>query len=89
MSVNSCDNGHKYDLWVLSEDASMASRECMNCGFVEVVPATKHILEQVKKQVDSKKLLDNFFTLTIIISIIFLSIDYLIIKRFIEIVNLL
>lgn len=32
---------------------------------------------------------DNFFTLTIIISIIFLSIDYLIIKRFIEIVNLL
>ena len=64
MSVNSCDNGHKYDLWFLSEDMSMASRVCMNCGFVEVIPATKNILEQLKKQVDSKKLLDSFLTLS-------------------------
>lgn len=32
---------------------------------------------------------DNYFTLTIIISILCLSLDYLIVKRFIEIVNLL
>lgn len=32
---------------------------------------------------------DNYFTLTIIISLLCLSLDYLIVKRFIEIVNLL
>lgn len=32
---------------------------------------------------------DSYFTLTIIVSIIFLFIDYLIINRFIEILNLL
>ena len=32
---------------------------------------------------------DNYFTLTIIISVIFLFIDYLIVCRFIELLNLL
>ncbi len=62
---------------------------------------TKDIVFNVKRvkktsllHIKIKKMLkliqkDNYFTLTIIISILCLSLDYLIVKRFIEIVSLL
>ena len=55
-------------------------------------------VKRIKKTSFTRKILkrliqiiqkDNYFTLTIIISMLCLSIDYLIVKRFIEIVNLL
>lgn len=63
MSVNSCDNGHKYSLWSLSEDANTASRVCMNCGFLEILPKNDYIEEQVKMQDIAKKLLGDFLAL--------------------------
>jgi len=97
MSVNGCDNGHKYDLWFLNEDASMASRECMNCGFVEVVPVTKNILEQVKKQVEASNMLKGFSKLSIndpnfigSLNIMLVDyVDYLYMKNKIEFSNIL
>ena len=65
MSVNSCDNGHKYGLWSLSEDASMASRVCMNCGFVELLRATPNIKEQVTKQTEAFNMLKAFSNISI------------------------
>lgn len=55
---------------------------------VKCVKKTNYIHKIFKKiiQIIQK---DNYFTLTIIISMLCLSIDYLIVKRFIEIVNLL
>lgn len=97
MNINDCDNGHKYDLWVLSEDASMASRECMNCGFVEVLRAKPYILEQVKKQIEASNMLKGFSKLSIddpnfmgYLNIMLVDyIDYLYMRNKIEFSNML
>jgi len=46
---------------------------------------TIKIFQKIRKLVQK----DNYFTLTIIVSVLCLGLDYLIIQRFIEIVNLL
>ena len=43
------------------------------------------IFQKIRKLIQK----DNYFTLTIIVSVLCLGLDYLIIQRFIEIVNLL
>ena len=63
MSVNNCDNGHKYGLWSLSDVTSMASRKCVDCGFVETLPKSGYIEEQIKMQNIAKKLLEDFLIL--------------------------
>ena len=42
-------------------------------------------LSRIKKKIEN----DEYFTLTIVISIIVLFIDYLVIKEFVDIINLL
>ena len=60
----------------------------------DIVFSVKCVKKTSLLHIKLKKLLkliqkDNYFTLIIIISILCLSLDYLIVKRFIEIVNLL
>lgn len=55
---------------------------------VKCVKRTSLLQKKLKKAISIIQK-DNYFTLTIIISILCLSLDYFILKRFIEIVNLL
>lgn len=65
MEKNNCNEvGHKYGVWDIKGENEIF-RVCVSCGFVEQLPVTAEILEEVKKQIDAGKLLSSFTMLDV------------------------